>query len=1011
MHSHLRGKHPDSVLERRVRLGGVVTILGLLATSQGLAAAQESGSDIQELTVTGTRIRAPNLTSDSPVSAVNQNDIAQSNMQSVEGLLNHLPSVQTSITQQQSSLVGGTTANVNLRDLGVNRTLVLIDGHRIGPSDTNSAADLNFLPTTLLSGVDVMTGGASAVYGSDAVAGVINFHLIRDLQGGIADFSYSAAQHDNNNATARQAATYSPFPISPATGGAFDGFIRETSGIYGGKLDDGAGHITLYADYRSTSPVLNLARDWNICAFAPMVVNGKPVTSCSGSQSTVYGTFAALPGIKGNVINNPNGSATFVPFTAADEFNTTNLGYLQREDQRAALGGFGNYRINDHVEFYTELMYMNDGSIQQSPGGGLFIGGQGSFTKITVPCNNPFIGKTPGPLGVSQYTAIGCAAGVASVNIEVPGEHFSQPRQIENTHNDYRALAGLRGDIDGNWSYDLTASHWQSNYSLRYSNYTLLPLVNSALAGGTLNLFQFNGPTTDQQNAVDSTDLQTEQTREDDVTLAFTGDFGPYGGKSPWAANPVAVAGGIEYRHTTLTVSPDANLAAGNIAGIGGQQPAVNGGEAAYEEFAELRAPLVQDQPFVHDLNLNLGLRHTGVNVDNSSASFSNNTWKIDADYAPTADFRLRGGYNRAARSPDVFELFQPQVNAVLNGVADPCAANVNGTGPANPQNLAACTNPALGKAAVTVAQFEAGTIGPCNNNQCTQREGGNLNLKPEEADTWTWGVNVTPTFLPGFDASVDYWDVKVANYIGVLSGAGIVSGCYKGQTLYCQYVNRDPVTGSIGTGGAGFVTGTNVNLDSIHDRGIDVDLNYTRKIQDLGLTDSDLGALSFSLTGTYLVQAETQQIDVIRAYNCAGLYGPTCQTPQPNWRHQARVTWVTPWDADLSVAWRYIGGTKLDADSPSNPGFGSVTSACGGLVNCGGLNSSINAYNYIDLSASYKLFDRLTIRLGVNNLFDKDPPALTTLAIGGVNGTNNNTYTMYDTLGRILFAHFTAKL
>ena len=140
-------------------------------------------------------------------------------------------------------------------------------------------------------------------------------------------------------------------------------------------------------------------------------------------------------------------------------------------------------------------------------------------------------------------------------------------------------------------------------------------------------------------------------------------------------------------------------------------------------------------------------------------------------------------------------------------------------------------------------------------------------------------------------------------------------------------------------------------------------------------------------------------------------MFGPTCGTPQPYWRHQAKLSWITPWNADISLNWRYIGAVKLDADTPGNPGFGGATTACAGLVNCGGLNATINSVNFFDLAASYKLWDKYTLRLGVNNLFDKDPPALTTLGIGGVIGTNNNTYTMYDTMGRLLFAHFTAKI
>ncbi|HMA51543.1 MAG TPA: TonB-dependent receptor plug domain-containing protein, partial [Magnetospirillaceae bacterium] len=262
----------------RKPIGVAISTLCLAMLLPAFAQAQTSS---EEITITGSRIRAPNLVSDSPVSAVNATDIAESNVQNIEEVLNHLPAVTTSITQQQSSLVGGTTANVNLRALGVNRTLSLIDGHRIGPSDTSAAADLNILPTTILSGVDVLTGGASAVYGSDAVAGVVNFHIIKDLQGAIANFSYSGYLHDNNNSVAQSLSAHSPFPISPATGTSWDGFTRESSGAVGANFAENKGNVMVYADYRSTSAVLNEARDYNICAAAPGVANRIPYATCT----------------------------------------------------------------------------------------------------------------------------------------------------------------------------------------------------------------------------------------------------------------------------------------------------------------------------------------------------------------------------------------------------------------------------------------------------------------------------------------------------------------------------------------------------------------------------------------------------------------------------------------------------------------------------------------------------------------------------------------------------------
>jgi len=1018
MTNFLGEAHGSTSVRARALKGVALSAVTLAMVAPGFAQAQQ---EVQEVTITGSRIKAPNLTADSPVQGVSQEEIKQANVQAVESLLNNLPAVSADFTAQQSSLLGSTTASVNLRGLGATRNLVLIDGRRIGPGDPSSisgaAADLNFIPTPLVKSVEVLTGGAAAVYGSDAIAGVVNFHLIRDFQGAQVDFSFSAAQHSNGNETARGAYTTTnallPGYVTPTPpNNVFDGFIRESSGIVGANSPDGKGNVTLYADYRSTTPVQSNQRDWEAC---PLYVttnsaNNKAAKYCAGSSTTTYGKFqlksvaGVTNGAYGNVINNPNGTATFSPFTNAALFNFSSTSFLQRQDDRAALGGYGHYEINEHADLYAEMMYMNDSSEQQDGAGGLFLNGvAGVQTSLTIPCTNPYIGHTANGNLPSQYAALGCAnPGVTTATVLYPGLRFTLPRQDTITHDDYRAVAGVRGDIDGNWTYDVSASHWQSNYTLRDQNWALLPLVNQALQNGTLNIFQNGGDTVAQQQGVSGTSLETGNNKEDDVQINLTGDLGPYGGKSPFASSPVALAGGLEYRHTTLLFTPDNDAQQGYVLGGSGKVPAISGGEQVKEEYGEIRAPIVQDKPFVQALDLNLAFRHSDYTVDNSSSAFSTNTYKINADYAPIDDLRFRGGYNRAARAPNVYELFQGNVYGNDAGYVDPCA----GSSPTLSQAI--CTNPALGKAGVTAAQYKSGIL-QCSANQCNNYTGGNVALKPEEADTWTWGVNVTPSFLPGFNASIDYWDIKVANFISTLAGSTIVQGCYAGQTYYCQFIQRDPVTGALV--GNGRVIETNQNLDSLHNTGIDVDVEYTKKIADLGLgiTD-DFGALSFHLTGTYNIEANTQSLDANSTIRCAGLYGSTCGNPLPYWRHQARLTWLTPWNADFSVNWRYIGGSKLDATDPSNPAYGNANIGDSKIAN--GIDNTINAYSYIDLSASYKLWDKYTFRVGVNNLMDKDPPVLDAQysVPGNFIGENGNTFTMYDVMGRVIYMSFSAK-
>lgn len=1009
-------------IRSRALTGVALSAVSMALLASGQAAAQQA-AEPQEITITGSRIKAPNLTSDSPVLGVTKEEIAQSNTPAVEGLLNQLPSVMVNLTAASSSQTYDTTSHIDLRGLGVTRTLVLIDGKRIGPSDpqgaTGAAADLNFIPTALIQSVEVMTGGASAAYGSDAVAGVVNFKLIRNFQGAELDYSFTADQHSNNNSEFKQVLANTQivstgFKVAPAPKNNFDGFIRDSSGIVGANSADGKGNVTIYADYRATTPVGNNSRDWNSCAISATYTNNQSYKFCAGSSNTQYGKFVNLPGLVGisnKVGLNPDGSATFVKFTNSLLFNFAAYQYLQRQDDRAALGSYGHYEVNPHADLYAEMMYMDDSSQQEIGPAALPFGGVGGVqTTLTIPCNNPYLGHSPGPLGVSQYTAIGCAPGIASATLSTfPGLRLLNPRTDVITHDDYRALAGVRGDIDGNFSYDVSLSHWQTQFTRKDINFPLLSSVDSAITNGTLNIFQYQGDASQVSGLTNVTGLIVGQTKEDDAQFTINGDLGPYGGKSPFASSPVALAFGAEYRHDISVQTSDGNEAAGQLL-FDTQQPSFNGGERVFEEFGELNLPIIQDKPFVRSASLDLALRHSDYHVDNTNSAFSTNTYKVSGDYSPLDDFRLRGGFSRAARAPNVGDLFTPATFGTDGGYSDPCSPTGNNLVP-NAAYRAACTNPAIGKAAVTAAQFANGLVPQCPANECNNITGGNVNLKPEEADTWTWGVVVTPTAIPGLTGSLDYWDAKVSGYVGPIQGATIINDCYSGITSYCQYISRDPLNG--GLIGNGATNETNHNLDQLHYRGIDVELAYLRQLEDLGL-GANLGSLSVHLSGTYMLDVITQNQATVLSYNCVGEYGPNCNAtsggPQPAWRHQMRLTWTTPWDADISLNWRYINSVRLDSTDPKQPDYGNSVACCS--VPVGALDGSIPTYNYIDLSASYRLWEKYTFRLGVNNLMDKDPPVLNqSFALNGaLAGQNGNTYNTYDTLGRVLFMSFQAK-
>src|ERR1700686_2313778 len=350
----------------------------LIAACPALVAAAdvqaEPAAALEAVVVTGTRIRAPNLASESPVTAVSDEDIKDQGATNIESVLNEVPQFHTGQSNTTSNNSTG-VANLNLRGLGPTRTLVLIDGRRLGPGDPQgaqgAAADVNFIPAALVSGVDVLTGGASAVYGSDAIAGVVNFHMIRDFEGVQITTTLNAAQHTQSG-TLDPVLRAAPYPIPVAIpGNQFDGFVGDTTLLVGTNTADHRGNVTMYVEYRTTSPVLDGTRDFQGCTTS--LNSAETGLFCNGSSNSIYGNFHTNDGR--NLADNPNGSATFIPFSKKLKYSNTPILYLQREDQRASLGAIGHQEINPALDVYAEAMYMQDKTAAQIAPSGLGSGG------------------------------------------------------------------------------------------------------------------------------------------------------------------------------------------------------------------------------------------------------------------------------------------------------------------------------------------------------------------------------------------------------------------------------------------------------------------------------------------------------------------------------------------------------------------------------------------------------------------------------------------------------------
>ncbi len=981
-------------------------ICGAALVAGGQAFAQDAapaagGTSVGEIVVTGSRIPQPNLTSASPVTVVGQQEAKLTGTVNTETLLNQLPQVFAGFSEGITNSTGGIgIATVDLRGLGPARTLVLINGRRVGPGDPEVPyTDINFIPAPLIDHVEVLTGGASATYGSDAVAGVVNFIMQKNFEGIRLDAQASTYEHDNRNSTIEAASAAHNFPT--IKGNIWDGRQVQVTAVMGVNSPDGKGNATLYAGYLNIQPILESHRDYSACTLGETAHSFACAGSGTTSPADIISNDAATSPYRFIVDRGGPGNTLREYNAATDAFNYGPFNYYQRPDDRYTAGAFAHYEFNEHLDTYAELMFMDDHTVAQAAPSGIF--GQVfhiecnspllSAQEIATLCANPNMGN----LGPTDKASLA----ILRRNVEGGG------RQDDNRHTDYRIVLGAKGDISSNWSYDISGQVSRDIFQEEFRNDLSLSNLHNALEGivvgpgGQLqcatqtlidagcvpyNIFQVGGVTPQALAYVSAPGLKEGSTTEFVVSANLTGKLN---WKSPWASDNVGIAVGTEYRREQLDFKVDREFESGDLTGQGGPLEPVAGAYQVYELYGEARIPLIQDMPLAKSFDLDLGYRFSDY-----SSSGQTNTYKASLSWKVVDDLLLRASYERAVRAPNVNELFTPQSVGLLLS-SDPCAG-------AHPAFTAAqCAN-----SGVTAGQY--GHVALNSANQYNGLLGGNPSLRPEKADTFTVGGVLTPRMLPGFSASVDYYHVKVNNYIQALDPQLALNTCVaNGDPALCALVHRDPQNGSLWLGTIGYVLATNVNVGFLRTSGIDISVNYRTPFSRFGWDGG--GSIALAFNGTYLMDLSTNPgipstNANITSYDCAGYYGlSTCGSPNPQWRHNMRLTWTTPWHGlELSGAWRYYGSVKAQGAS-SNPYLSGSTPTTTA-------DAKLPAQSYFDLAAEWRVKDHVTFRLGVNNIFDREPPLLGN-AVGGTDiRFNGNTYpTVYDALGRYGFLGVTA--
>jgi len=946
---------------------------------------------------------------------VKNEEFKLSGSNNVESVINALPQVAPSFTAFSNN-PGGGVALLNLRGLGTNRNLVLVNGRRWMFFDSTQRVDVNTIPAFLVDSVDVVTGGASAVYGSDALAGVTNFHLRNDLEGALIGGNYAITQRG-------------------------DGPRYDVYGAIGTRFADGRGNVTVYGEYYDRSAIFQNQRGFSRCTLAD---TGDGGFVCGGSANLPQGRFTAPSQLEigedascgldkepprnagcfdvalGTNFNEDNGGGVFntpgvsTPFAdPADRFNFAPANYLMTPQKRWALGGYGDYEVIDGQHLYTEVAFTNNR-----------VNSQLAATPLTQDVNVPLTApngfcRTPGTAGqlsvadcatLTQLAANELAANAAAAaggagsgdlpfgDIQSPVGVLAGPvqpgfvrltanyritqvggRLNQDDRNAFRILGGMRGDITSDWNYDVSYLYAHTRNAQRQQGNGLRSGIVTNVENGTCNLFGAN-LLSDECIAgitVNSTNL------EDSTLEVADGSVSGHLFTSPWAQSAVGLALGLDYRRMEGSFDPDTFLASGDVVGFNAGAP-THGKYDAKEAYGELRVPLIE-KTFIDRLELNGGFRYSKYSLSNVGGVW---TYFAGAELSPIRDIMFRGQYQRAIRAPNVSELFGGTA-AGFPAATDPCA------GPPKPGVDAAALAATCIATGVPSNSVGKGTLQP--NAQIEGAFGGNPNLQEEQGDTWTAGAVIRPRFIPRLNIAVDWYKIRVKGAIAPAAGGvgGILNLCYNviqdAANPICQLIHRNS-SGVLSGGGVFIVNAANANLGQLDTKGIDTQIDYSVPMS-FGLL-SPHSKLSAYWFGNYQWDNSFIPVPGQPRVQCAGFFGfhGPCGAPTPKWKWTSRVAWA---DGPLttSVRWRYIG--KTTDDTP------------GGTDVDGFTTEHLKAVNYFDLAFALNVTDNATMTFGINNLFDKKPQL-----IGSSNAEQANTYpSTYDPLGRDFFFSVDFKL
>jgi outer membrane receptor protein involved in Fe transport len=951
---------------------GAASLIAMISSGIALAQAAEgtstpAGEEVEELVVTGSRISRPDYSSTSPIVTFSEAAITQAGTVNIENALNQLPQFvqgQTQSTIGAVALAG--RASLNLRGLGEQRNLVLLDGRRLPLSNANAVVDVNLIPQFILEGVETITGGASAVYGSDAMSGVVNFKSKRKMEGVQVDVRSGISDRGDANTTD----------------------VGITAGF---AIDEGRGNVLLSAGYTDRDVLFGKDRDfYQLGVLSSFIANGTYVPSPTNlpTQAAVNGVFAGYGVAPGTVLNsrslgvNDNGSlfgqigVVNYQGPTTGFFSTTGNNvrqpvtyqeFIVNPMERKSFFGKFDYDVSESVEAYGQFLYNKTTATGQ-------VGWTPTLYVVpTVPVTNPFI---PADLQTILASRPNATADF-TINQRFMG---LEPRAFPSDFTVGQYIVGLRGDLpfkDWQWdvygsydSTDLVETQDKAILNSRMRNLLYAADGGASICAGGLNPFGFANSTSISQECRDYLEAETHDYTQLTQTI-FEASI--KGSLFAMPAGDLQFALTLDTRENKFEFDPDPARENLDIIGTLQTYPA-DGSTDVKEASIELLVPVLRDKAFARRLELNLGFR-----VSDYDVSGKVETYKADGLWEPFRGFSFRGGFEHAIRAPNIGELYnrlgaQAQIGTPP-GQGDPCdtrSAARTGSGAAALRAL--CIATGVPAQIVDTYQYTTVAIGVINS--------GNTALTPEEADTITFGA----VFRPEFDAalvsdlslSVDYYDIDITDVIGPVSGGTALSKCfnldgsnpgYDVANVYCQIIQRNATTG-----GVDIIATPYFNLGGLRTSGIDAQIDWKIPIGP--------GSLDINLLANFTNSYEVQLLEGSAWQEFAGTIDGTQNggIPLPDWKTLTSLTYRLS-NFEGGVRWRHLPSMDdiTAVTRPASPAKG------------------VPAYDLFDATLAYRLNDGVLFRGGVNNIADKEPPI-----VGGTIGqTQPGTY---DILGRYYY-------